>query len=339
MKPAPVGSANSSKPARSRPASLTPETSGTFSPPTSKASRNATSSPASAFGVWHFVPPAGPTTDLFGQVPAPANLSARQAKALGLLTSGTYGPPSTGSSASDVLQSSLESRLRQRLQTLGSTLYRLTWKPWALPSGRLLSRLRASAPRTSGTGTTGWPSPQARDFKGAPVEGNELTHNARPLNEVVRLSGWPTPLVNDSESAGGAGSFERGGRGVSMAIASKLAGWTTPTSHQQETQFQQGGSCTAFQATLAGWPTTTTEDSQDSRAYGYGGQTQMTLTDAARCADSGPALTGSPVGMTSGGQLNPAHSRWLMGLPPVWDACGVTAMPSARRPRKRSSKA
>jgi hypothetical protein len=49
-------------------------------------------------------------------------------------------------------------------------------------------------------------------------------------------------------------------------------------------------------------------------------------------------LIGSSAGMESGGQLNPAHSRWLMGLPPEWDACGVTAMDSLRPQRKRSSK-
>lgn len=44
----------------------------------------------------------------------------------------------------------------------------------------------------------------------------------------------------------------------------------------------------------------------------------------------GQVLTGSPAGTASSGQLNPAHSGWLMGYPAVWDDCGVTAMPSSR---------
>jgi hypothetical protein len=50
-------------------------------------------------------------------------------------------------------------------------------------------------------------------------------------------------------------------------------------------------------------------------------------------------LTGSSAGMESGGQLSPSHSRWLMGLPPVWDDCAVTAMQLLLKRPKRSSKA
>ena len=57
--------------------------------------------------------------DLFGQVPVRANLSARQARELGLLTSGTFGPPSSTSSKSASLLSSLESKLTRRLNLDG----------------------------------------------------------------------------------------------------------------------------------------------------------------------------------------------------------------------------
>ncbi len=128
---------------------------------------SAISSPGSADGRLPCVAQDGPTVARHGQHHAPASLSARQAKVLGLLTSGTYGPPHIGLSASAALSWSLASNLAALTRTTGSTLYKLTWKPWAMPSGRLRFRLRASARRTRETVLIGWPTPIASNGRGA----------------------------------------------------------------------------------------------------------------------------------------------------------------------------
>lgn len=63
---------------------------------------------------------------------------------------------------------------------------------------------------------------------------------------------------------------------------------------------------------------------------------QAQLSGPARLTASGELLTGSTAGMGNGGQLNPAHARWLQGLPRIWDDCAVMAMRSMHNRQQHS---
>ncbi|KEG34236.1 hypothetical protein EQ82_08795 [Klebsiella pneumoniae] len=233
---------------------------------TSKDLPSATFSPVSASGPVPSASQDGLTIARSGQAPARASLSARQAKEMGLLTSGTFGPTSSISSASADLSMSLANRLQQVTQTYGSTLYKLTWKEWDTPSGLCRLRQRASARRTSESGPTGWPTPQVNYITNATTV--QMSSDGRVTPNKI---GW----------------------------AAALAGWVTPTSRD--------------------W-----KDSAGMTAQRDGKERLDQLPRQAfscgplRLTVFGEMRTGSYVEMENGVQLNPAHSRWLMGLPRAW---------------------
>ncbi len=184
------------------------------------------------------------STDLVSAEDGPAallaNLSARQAKAAGLLTSGTYGQRSSISSASAALQSSLASRLQALTASRGSTLYKLTWKVRTTPSGRSIPALRATVRRISDNDCVGWPTPkvggdesnldvfparQGRAKEKWPDKGMGM-----PLAPTAQLAAWPTPQSRDGSHGGGSASraMGEGRHGSNLDDFALLAGWATP---------------------------------------------------------------------------------------------------------------
>lgn len=189
---------------------------------TLKALLNVTSLPGSVCGHMPCVLWAGRTTNRSGLDPAHASLSARQAKQLGLMTSGTYGPPFIGSLLSAALSLSLASNLEALTRTSGSTLYKLTWKAWAMPSGRSRFRLRASVRHTSGTELIGWPTPTASAWK---HPGNQGRQGGLNLQTATALAGWPTPASRDGKGGYQGGRIRNGKLSTdTLDVTAQIAG-------------------------------------------------------------------------------------------------------------------
>ena len=247
----------------------------------------------------------------------------------------TSGLTGTNSLSSATLQSSLESRLRAKTDLDGSILYRLTWKQRVTPLGRAICALRASAKRISVNACilSGWPTTTTRDWKDGPASNEAGVEINALLGRAAWLAGWGTPL---SEQANGTpekflqrkrDSMARGAQSMGVSVSdlqmqAVLAGWNTPTAPVNTNGHQAGNN--RFVSSV-------TEPFKN-----------QTIAIRGKLTNAGWLSIGFSVEILpenqAGGPLNPAHSRWLMGLPIEWENCAPLATGSTRKQRQISAK-
>jgi hypothetical protein len=231
--------------------------------------------------------------------------------------SGTYGQPSSTSSNSLDLTLSLESKLQAKLDSRGSTLFKLTWKRRATPQQRSIFALRASGLRTSVSVYSGVPTPMA----GTPAQnGNNEAGNNDYSRKIVALASVPTPNLptggpNSRSTLTHTGGMDLEGAAslASLDLQVRLAA-ATPAARD----YKSNSSTEEFQ--LQQW----------NHPRGKPLSAQATLADSGKDATGGTGVT------KSSGQLNPEYSRWLQGYPKEWGNCADMVIPSSRKSRRNS---
>jgi hypothetical protein len=188
--------------------------------------------------------------------------------------------------------------------------------------------------------------------RGKQMDGRVFERETAPAATLV---GWPTPRASEADKGvrthdGAKNEFDRcaGVRGADLQSTAVLASWATPAAREAggtPEQFlarkrkavakgsQLGVSLTSLQlqAQLASWATPAARDHRsdrgrksDSEQYGSKGRP---LPRQALLLDSGQTPSGGSAATEKYGQLNPAHSLWLLGFPAEWLWCAPESKP------------
>lgn len=231
------------------------------------------------------------------------------------------------------------------------------------------SRGRADTLTAVATHLAGWSTPSARDWKdseGMATEGTNPDGSTRnrtdQLPRQALLTGWASPSASDGTGAEAPeAKSDRGAGGQKLRDAPHLLnGWPTATAQDADSSGRMAYGTPSLKtmtdvASLSGWPTpmagtpargtnsaagSTDSERRTEVLLGVemaGEEISGLPTEPARLTSDGELLTGCSAGMDTGGQLDPAHSRWLMRLPDGWASCAPTETASTLRRRRLSA--
>ena len=282
---------------------------------------NATSSPESAAGATQLVSLDGLILSLYGPEVVPANRSRSPEQAQVKRTRGISGRSSSASSPDAGPLSSWESRLRQRLERIGSTECLLTWKASTTPAGRPLSRLVPSIRPIVEIDYGLWPTPTAMDHsRGLSVRPHD---KGIPLPQRVMQSLWPSPTASLADKAirSPQGARQEIGRNKSPDLAAHvMALWPTPSASPWRSESASPEFHAVWAAnpkgktlpmTIALWNTPTSLAPARDGNNEAGNSTGLVSI-------RGHAMAGLPGQTENPGALNPEFVSWLMGFPADW---------------------
>lgn len=209
----------------------------------------------------------------------------------------------------------------------------------ALPASAETPTLRGEETPSASTSAipAHWPTPRANDDKKGSLLESERT--GKTGYDLPIVANWATPAARDHKDGSSVGTVP-----IKSLLGRQvwLASWATPAAHEAggtlerflERKKEALAKDSKLGVSLAHWrtPTSLTHSTNENREAGDSCNLRHT-----RLLVSGPAPNGSPAATESIGQLNPAHSRWLMGLGREWDDCAPTVTRSSRKSPPASS--
>lgn len=327
---------------RSRPraSDRAPQTIGTFSPSLLDSSPSAALTFALANRFRALTASSGSTlyaiSSKVRRTPAGRPIPALRASARHISVSGCTGLPWPTPQARDHKSGETgESPLEDNARPLSEAAVLAAWNTPRATDGTHGGPNQSGGALPADVALTGWPTAQVRAH--FPAHSAEYVaakqaegHGMANLNDVAAMAGWSTPTVNDARSGCNATAnrsidAKPAENGWTLVDLAKMCGWATPCA-MEPTKGPKG-----IARMLA------------PRSEKAGGNT-INLGTEATFAIHGPERIGYLLGPSgweicpASGQLNPAHSRWLIGLPSAFCDCAVTAMRSLPRKPRRSYK-